>query len=150
MKKNKVYKELITPFGDIKEDDNYSYTVARILNDDYCIELHYKNHKATLEYGTRVALDKWENTVENIEWFKPTLTEEYVLERLNTLYDQEFFAIDLTAKQSEELNLLESILHHHKVYDIELYINSNGDLIAYDEENYWYGKDFYEFLFDIK
>ena len=46
------------------------------------------------------------------------------------------------------MNLLEKILYTHKVYDIEVTIDHNNSLIAFDDENYWKNKEFYDFLFD--
>ena len=45
------------------------------------------------------------------------------------------------------MNLIDHILAKHKVDDIVLYSNDNGDLIAFDDVNYWKGKDFYDFMF---
>ena len=46
------------------------------------------------------------------------------------------------------MNLIDDILYKHKVYDIELSINNNGNLVAFDDKNYWVDKDFYDFIFD--
>ena len=144
---NEDCEEIVTPFKDIK-DGQYSYTVARVLRNDQCAELHYDNGKSYIEYMTRVSPESWEGTFEDIEWFNLNLSEEYVLGRLNVLYEQELGVASITEKQADELNLLDKILYDHKVYDIELYINSNNELVAYDDANYWHDKDFYDFIFN--
>ena len=64
------------------------------------------------------------------------------------MYEEKFSTKDLTDKQIEELNLIDNILCKHKVYDINLHINDLDTLIAYDNENFWIGKEFYDFLFN--
>lgn len=141
------YEETITSTKDIK--DGISYTVARVLEGNYCVELHYcSDTGATVEYGTKVSSDTWENEIEEVDWFNTNLNDDYILIRLNYLYDEQFLNINLSPEQAEELNLIDDILYKHKVYDIELSINNNGNLVAFDDKNYWVDKDFYDFIFD--
>ncbi len=146
MFENDSYEEIMIPFKDIKE--GYSYTVARVIDNGNCVELHYNNHKATIEYAIRISEDEWQGRVEEIDWFNINLSEDYVLTRLNYLFDEEFSDRSLTDSQAEELNLIDKILYNHKVYDIELSYNINNDIVAFDDQNFWIGEDFYNFLFN--
>ncbi len=143
------YEEVFVSPKDIKEGE--SYTVARVLEGKYCVDLHYcSTYKpsATIEYGIKDDSGNWQIEVEEIDWFNKKLTNDYILVRLTNLYNDKFLNIKLTEDQNNELNLLEKILYTHKVYDIEVTIDHNNSLIAFDDENYWKNKEFYDFLFD--
>lgn len=47
-----------------------------------------------------------------------------------------------------ELDLIDHILYKHKIYDINLEYDDDNNIIAYDEDNKWEGKEFYDFLYD--
>ncbi len=140
------YEEMVTSPKEIMK--GVSYTVARVVNNGYCAELHYcSDTGASVEYGTKTSHDMWENEVEDASWFNKDLSDDYILNRLNCLYDEEFSDKRITTEKAEEMNLIDRILAKHKVDDIVLYSNDNGDLIAFDDVNYWKGKDFYDFMF---
>mgnify|MGYP003298373238 CR=1 FL=1 len=127
----------------------FPYTIARVVHNGYCVELHYcSDTGATIEYGTKKSYDYWENEIETADWFNINLSEGYILARLECLYDEHFLDTKLTQKKAEELNLIEKILSKHKVDDIVLHASDDNNLIAYDDENYWFGKDFYDFMFN--
>lgn len=139
--------ETITSTNEIKE--GVSYTVARVIDNGYSVELHYSsNSGATIEYGTKKSYDYWENDIEEVDWFNTKLSDDYIIKRLECLYQERFSDIKLTEEQVEELNLIDKILTKHKVYDINLHITNDGNLIAYDDENYWIGNEFYDFMFN--
>lgn len=139
--------ETITSTNEIKE--GVSYTVARVIDNGYSVELHYNsNSGATIEYGTKKSYDYWENDIEEVDWFNTKLSDDYIIKRLECLYQERFSDIKLTEEQVEELNLIDKILTKHKVYDINLHITNDGNLIAYDDENYWIGNEFYDFMFN--
>ena len=143
------YEEVFVSPKDIKEGE--SYTEARVLEVKYCLDLHYcSTYKptSTIEYGIKDDSGNWHIEVEEIDWFNKKLTNDYILVRLTNLYNDKFLNIKLTEDQNNELNLLEKILYTHKVYDIEVTIDHNNSLIAFDDENYWKNKEFYDFLFD--
>ena len=141
------YEETLTSTKDIK--DGVSYTVARVVENGYCVELHYNsNDGATIEYGTKLAHDYWENDIDEIDWFNTNLSDDYILRRLDCLYEDYFFDKELTNEKSEELNLIYIILHNHKVDDITLHIDRFNNIVAYDDCNFWYGKEFYDFMFN--
>ena len=140
------YEEMVTSPKEIME--GISYTVARVVHNGYCAELHYcSDTGASVEYGTKTSHDMWENEVEDASWFNKDLSDDYILNRLNCLYDEEFSDKRITNEKAEEMNLIDHILAKHKVDDIVLYSNDDGDLIAFDDVNYWKGKDFYDFMF---
>lgn len=47
-----------------------------------------------------------------------------------------------------ELDLIDHILYKHKIYDINLEYDKNNNIVAYDEDNKWKGKELYDFLYD--
>lgn len=47
-----------------------------------------------------------------------------------------------------ELDLIAHILYKHKIYDINLEYDDDNNIIAYDDDNKWKGKKFYDFLYD--
>lgn len=49
---------------------------------------------------------------------------------------------------NDEVDLIEHILHQHKIDDITVNFNSNEDVVMYDDEYEWVGKEVYEFLFN--
>ena len=141
------YEETLTSTKDIK--DRVSYTIARVVENGYCVELHYNsNAGATIEYGTKLAHNYWENDIEKIDWFNTNLSDDYILRRLDCLYEDYFSDKELTNEKSEELNLIYKILHNHKVDDIILHIDRFNNIVAYDDCNFWYGKEFYDFMFN--
>lgn len=82
-------EEILTSISNL-DNENY-FTVARVMEGGKCVELHYNKGEASLEYGTRVAKDKWENEIdEDVEWFNLDLTDDEVLEHLNREYNDYF------------------------------------------------------------
>ena len=49
---------------------------------------------------------------------------------------------------NDEVDLIEHILHNYKIFDIKVNFNSNEEIVAYDEDNEWVGKELYDFLFN--
>ncbi|MBO5183370.1 MAG: hypothetical protein J6B64_03115 [Bacilli bacterium] len=82
--------ETITKPQDIQED--YSYTVARVRNFGHCVELHYYNGNATIEYGDKITNDYWENVVDSADWFNKNMTEEEILNKLDELF-KEYYGV---------------------------------------------------------
>ncbi len=83
-----VEGEIIT---DIKKlNDNDSFTVARVLNNCHCVELHYDSGIATVEYGDKLEPDYWESEVEESPWFNKKMSEEEILNKLNQLFEEEY------------------------------------------------------------
>ena len=76
--------EIITKPEDIQS--GYSYTVARFGDFGHCVELHYNNGEATVEYGYKINHDYWENEIENVDWFKENMSEEDIINKLCKLF----------------------------------------------------------------
>ena len=49
---------------------------------------------------------------------------------------------------NDEVDLVEHILHQHKIFDIKVNFNSDEEIVGYDDENEWVGKELYNFLFN--
>ena len=82
--------ETITKISNLDNEKNY--TIARIMDNNKCVELHYNNGKACIEYGIRDEEDNtWHNEIdEDIDWFNLDLTDEEVLKKLNEKFDEHF------------------------------------------------------------
>lgn len=86
--KEVAYSLLLTDLD--KLNNNGSYTVARVIDGVNCVELHYVDGKATIEYGERIADDEWESTIEDIDWFNLNTTEDEIFDRLWELFDNKY------------------------------------------------------------
>lgn len=146
-RKNIVESELITNLEEL--DDNNSFTVARVKTNLYCVELHYIDGKATVELGTRTSEDTWENEIKEADWFNKGISVDALFDKLEQIFNDEFSsAIYMYDKNAGEIGLLYDVLNKYKIDNIELMYDDNGNLIAMDDEVVWYGKEFYDFLFD--
>lgn len=88
---NNRFFDMVTPLENINNED--SFTVARVIDDKYCVELHYYKEKSTIEYGTKVNENKWENNVEEIDWFDKNMSEEEISKKLNSLFEN-YYGVD--------------------------------------------------------
>ena len=73
-----------------KLNDKGSFTVARVIDGIHCVELHYIDGVATIEYGTRLDDDYWESEIEEINWFDKNMSEEVMANKLWNLFDKEY------------------------------------------------------------
>jgi len=141
------YDEILTSPKDIKP--GISYTIVRVVHNGYCAELHYcSDTGATIEYGTKTSHDCWQNDIEEAEWFNKDLSNDYIINRLRCLYDEEFSDHRISDSKANELNLIDHVLAKHKVDDIVLYVNDDEKLLAFDDTNFWKDKEFYDFMFN--
>lgn len=140
------YEEIVT--SPINIQDNGSYTIARVVEEGKCAELHYCDGESTVEYMTETSPGEWHGRIEDVDWFNLKLSDDYILSKLSVLFNEEYNVIELSDDKAEELNLLDKILNKHKVYDIEVDIDYANNLIALDDENVWINEEFYKFLFD--
>ena len=151
-KKDEFIVETITPINEL--DDERAFTVARVMNYDYCVELHYSKGKANVEVMTRTSPDSWHGIVEDIDWFTKDLTDKYVLNKLEDIFYDNFPDVvksdinNYYGEYNDEIDLIDHILHKHKIDDIRLSFDDDSNLVAKDDDNVWYGKEFYDFLFD--
>lgn len=72
--------EIITDLKDI--DEMHSFTVARIINFNQSIELHYCKGVATIEYGKRIEYNYWENEIVSCNWFNLDIKNNAILDKL--------------------------------------------------------------------
>lgn len=86
--KEEPYFDLITNLDKLNDTD--SFTVARVINGVNCVELHYVEGKATIEYGERTKDDEWESTIEEIDWFNKDMTEDEISDKLWSLFDYHY------------------------------------------------------------
>lgn len=62
---------------------------------------------------------------------------------------QNNLTLDENYRENTEIRTLENILHSLKIEDIEIsWDDENNQIIAGDEDNFWEGKEFYDFLTD--
>ena len=75
----------------IKElDDKRFFTVARAINEINCVELHFNQNKAIVEYGTKISDTKWDNEIEDADWFSKNMTDEELIDKLLLLFNERF------------------------------------------------------------
>lgn len=82
------YYDTVTDLKDL--NDTGSFTVARVVKNDKCVELHYRDGKAFIEYGVKVDETTWENEIEYVDWFRPDMKENDISDKLWNLYDDYF------------------------------------------------------------
>lgn len=83
--KEEPYFLLLTDLD--KLNDKGSFTIARVINGVNCVELHYIEGKATIEYGMRVKDDEWESVIENVDWYNKNMTEDDISNKLWEIFD---------------------------------------------------------------
>lgn len=99
-KKKDLEYDTVTNLNEL--DDEHYYTVARIIDNDRCVELHYNNGIAIVEYGTKISDDEWENEVEDASWFNKSMSEEEMYEHLEKLL-QKFNEEEYSREDNYEL-----------------------------------------------
>jgi len=130
--------EIITNTDEL--DDEHNFTVARVRNNNHCVELHYDNGKAFVEYGTRLAPDYWKNEREEANWFNKSISEEEIETNLGNLFDR--------YKENKTNKTLDSILNTIDKYKIDFNAEVPFENFASDYEQD-YMKSFSEFYGDI-
>lgn len=86
--KEEPYFLLLTDLDKLNDKD--SFTIARVTNDNNCVELHYIAGNATIEYGVKVNQDEWENTIENVDWYNTSMTENEISDKLWEIFDYQY------------------------------------------------------------
>ena len=140
--------QTVTKVEDITEN-NY-HVIARVMNDNNCVELHSNKGKISTEVGIKDKDGSWNNQFLSSEWFNKNLTDQDILNKLEEIFNHNFSREqeNYYGEYNDEIDLISHILHVHKIDDIVLNFDENSNLIAMDDENIWYGKEFYNFLFD--
>lgn len=102
-KKNELELETITNIADLNEKD--SFTVARAINKEHCVELHYCSDYggAIVEYGVKVDDETWEDEVEKADWFNKNMTDNEVLNKLEELFNDYFYNDYETKEEDNEV-----------------------------------------------
>ena len=148
--KEEVIIETITKVEDIEDDK--AYTVARVISDKNCVELHFHCGEAYIEIGKKNNDNSWDNVVEDIEWFDKSLSDNEILGILEKIYDDNFDETPIITFEekdySKEDKFIEKILSIHKINDINVNVNHRNEIVAYDDENSWVGSELYDFLFN--
>ena len=71
-------------------EEDKSYTVARVINNKNCVELHYTDGIATIEYGTKQDDNSWESIIEEILWFDKNQSKDEIISKLEELFEEEY------------------------------------------------------------
>lgn len=98
--KNNNYEEIVTSPKDLI--GNYSYTVARVVEEGMSVELHYCNGLATVEYMTEMQVGNWEGHAVRVDWFNLNMSEDEILKKLEELYAEEFGQHDKECEEEME------------------------------------------------
>ena len=133
-------------------------------NVDYIEEYEYhlgdKVYIGADEYEI-ISLD--ENTVRLYDYQYPLFNQEFSREEFDRKVQENPANDHLKVRKSkqeeqtspneygefnDEVDLVEHILHQHKIFDIKVNFNSNEEIMGYDDENEWVGKELYDFLFN--
>lgn len=81
--------ETITKMSEL-DDKNY-FTIARVIENGKCVELHYNNGKASIEYGIKDEDNNWNDEVDtDLKWFRLNLTDDEILEILDKKFNEYF------------------------------------------------------------
>ena len=81
--------ETITKMSEL--DNKHCFTVARIIENNKCVELHYDEGEASIEYGIKDENNTWNDKIDtNLEWFRLDLTDEEILEILDKKFNEYF------------------------------------------------------------
>lgn len=104
--KEDPYYLQITDINDLNDAD--SFTVARVINGVNCVELHYNEGEATVEYGTRIKDDEWENEIEEVDWFNMNMPEEKLMKKLCALFEEKY-DISINSNNETECEVMMTI-----------------------------------------
>lgn len=87
---NGAEADMVTKLSDIKEFPDRSYTVARVMNEKHCVELHYCDGEVWLEIDQRESEDSWCGNIEDVDWFNFDLTEDEIFDKLEVEFAESF------------------------------------------------------------
>ena len=157
-----MYDSVMDTLTEMSElDDKHNFTVARVVENGKCVELHYNNGKPILEYGEKGDDNTWYNEIDNkVDWFNLDLTDEDVLKILNekfidyfgeyTTKEFEFYSeeeIEKIINLKTELYYVDDGIDEAiiKIEDIpDFIVDYNRNLEIRDLKFYKVGKDVYE------
>lgn len=87
MKKNDIIGEIITEKKDIEK--NGYYTVARVKNKKYCVELHFDNGFLTIETGAKNG-ECWDDLVDFVDWDIEKMSNDEILKKMYKIFIETF------------------------------------------------------------
>lgn len=88
--KNGGESEIITDLSTIKRSPNLAFTVARIMTEKHCVELHYSDSEAWTEIEQRESEDSWRGNIEEVDWFNLDLTDDEIICKLENEFVDSF------------------------------------------------------------
>lgn len=110
---------------DIKNmEEDKSYTVARVVNNKNCVELHYTDGIATIEYGTKQDDNSWESIIEEILWFDKNQSKDEIISKLEELFEEEYLE-HTKHKENNEPQTNNSNFKISQIEKINFNINDN-------------------------
>lgn len=110
---------------DIKNmEEDKSYTVARVINNKNCVELHYTDGIATIEYGTKQDDNSWESIIEKILWFDKNQSKDEIISKLEELFEEEYLE-HTKHKENNEPQTNNSNFKISQIEKINFNINDN-------------------------
>ncbi len=110
---------------DIKNmEEDKSYTVARVINNKNCVELHYTDGIATIEYGTKQDDNLWESIIEEILWFDKNQSKDEIISKLEELFEEEYLE-HTKHKENNEPQTNNSNFKISQIEKINFNINDN-------------------------
>lgn len=110
---------------DIKNmEEDKSYTVARVINNKNCVELHYTDGIATIEYGTKQDDNSWESIIEEILWFDKNQSKDEIISKLEELFEEEYLE-HTKHKENNEPQTNNSNFKISQIEKIKFNINDN-------------------------
>ena len=110
---------------DIKNmEEDKSYTVARVINNKNCVELHYTDGIATIEYGTKQNDNSWESIIEEILWFDKNQSKDEIISKLEELFEEEYLE-HTKHKENNEPQTNNSNFKISQIEKINFNINDN-------------------------
>ena len=110
---------------DIKNmEEDKSYTVARVINNKNCVELHYTDGIATIEYGTKQDDNSWKSIIEEILWFDKNQSKDEIISKLEELFEEEYLE-HTKHKENNEPQTNNSNFKISQIEKINFNINDN-------------------------
>ena len=105
-------------------EEDKSYTVARVINNKNCVELHYTDGIATIEYGTKQDDNSWESIIEEILWFDKNQSKDEIISKLEELFEEEYLE-HTKHKENNEPQTNNSNFKISQIEKINFNINDN-------------------------
>ena len=89
-----------------------------------CVELHYTDGIATIEYGTKQDDNSWESIIEEILWFDKNQSKDEIISKLEELFEEEYLE-HTKHKENNEPQTNNSNFKISQIEKINFNINDN-------------------------